>query len=805
MTIRLTLLCLLTSAATVFAQSAPEAPGDPTTLGFNFDQSLLRDLPTSDSLYGVFETIQPSLITDRFTGGGLWTGQPTRVGGFLSSWSQTLFRIGDVDITDPTGSGTPLLFPDLGPWQHVSVATGLLPDDIGAVGLAVTLEPRQHAGRWQHRLEGHTSHGRLTAEAPAGPVPAITRLTGRDRLAWSSAGTLVPERLNGAFAASWTKSRQAARAETAGAEAQLFSALGSLVHRGTGGRELATLGWVQRSQVPFEYRLPWGEPGSTADETAIHVQATFKTDTRAEIPWRLFGSYSHRSRTPQVASRVAIVERLLDGPVSAVADPSRGTVRMGSIGGRASTVRRSGSRTHALRAGFDVTASGQRTPPSGLQTIGELVDGMPARVWRFNQTGLTSSRRVVSFAVHGTDDLHLSPRLRLSLGLRFESLTGQAAGATQNVSWHSLLPRARLWWRMRPNGWTVAFLGYSRSGYRLPLDLLTVGDPAALSADVYRWLSSRPPVTAPGGPLVARVGPGTGGRADFSTIDPKLARPVSDELSFGFEITPSAGHRFQIALVGRRESALLGLVNAGVPISAYSTFTVQDPGANTGKPDDDKVITVFDRSPASFGADRYSLTNPSQSSALSGGLELSGEWTAARFTALGGATASIAVGPSASRGYGPLENDQSLPGESFISPNGSTFARGRLFADRAFTVKLAAVYRFPANIRLGVVARYQDGQNFSRVLVFPTLGQGTEAVRAFAAGDSRFKFTGTLDTRLQKGFGAAGRRIAVVFDAFNLLGLSYDVEERAANLPNDRRGLAIQPPRTLHVGLQTSF
>ena len=802
---RFALLGILVFGTSASAQPARESPADPVTLGFTYDASLLADLPTSDHVFGVFETIQPSLITDRFTGGGLFTGHPARVGGFLSSWTQTLFRVGDVDITDPTGSGAPLLFPDLGPWQRLHVATGLLPEDIGAAGLAVTLEPRLRTGRWQHQVDGVTSHGRLAGNAVSTPVPSLARLTGRDRLAVSSAGTLVPGRLNAAVAASWARTSEAARTEAVGVEAQLVSVLASLVHTGRDGRTLATLGWVQRSSVPFEYRTAWQQPTASASVTAGHVQTTWTAHRGVARPWRVFGSYSQRSRTLDATSTTAVVERLLDGPVSAVADPPRGTVRLGTVGGRISSTHGSGPRASRWRAGVDLTAAHHVSPPTGLRAIGELVDTVPARVWQFNQAGLTSRRRAFTFAAHGGNEWPLSPRLRLSAGLRFESVSGRAAGAAQDVVWNTLLPRARLWWRTSAESSTTAYLGYSRSAYRLPLDLLAFGDPSAPSAALYRWASSRPPLATPGGPLVARVGPGTNGRPDFSALDRSLNRPISDELSLGLEMSPAPGRRFQVALVGRRESNLLSVQNVGVPASAYTTFTVQDPGANTGKSDDDKVIAVYDRLPSSFGADRYLVTNETGDPALSGGLELSGEWTASRLTMMGGATASIAVGPAASLGYGPLENDQSLPGESFVSPNGSTLAKGRLFADRAFTVKLAGVYRLGWDVTLGVIARYQDGQSFSRVLVFPSLAQGTEAVRAFAAGDSRFKFIGTLDVRLQKGFGTAGRRAALVLDVYNLPGLTYDVEERAAAQPNDRRGIAIQPPRTVHVGLRTTF
>ena len=135
-------LVLLLMGAPSAAQPADDASGPslrPDALGFEFSDTFLRDLPLSDSVYPLLETVQPSLILDRFTNGGLYLGRPARVGGFQASWSQTRFLLGDVDLSDPTGSGGPLLNPDLGPWQRVRVATGLIGSDVNASGLAIEL------------------------------------------------------------------------------------------------------------------------------------------------------------------------------------------------------------------------------------------------------------------------------------------------------------------------------------------------------------------------------------------------------------------------------------------------------------------------------------------------------------------------------------------------------------------------------------------------------------------------------------------------------------------------------------------
>mgnify|MGYP003344784301 CR=1 FL=1 len=65
-------------------------------------------------------------------------------------------------------------------------------------------------------------------------------------------------------------------------------------------------------------------------------------------------------------------------------------------------------------------------------------------------------------------------------------------------------------------------------------------------------------------------------------------------------------------------------------------------------------------------------------------------------------------------------------------------------------------------MKFGQIRDFLNGQAFARVLVFPTLQQGPDFVRAFVNGDSRFTFTGTLDLRVQKGFRLGDRRVDVI-------------------------------------------
>jgi hypothetical protein len=111
----------------------------------------------------------------------------------------------------------------------------------------------------------------------------------------------------------------------------------------------------------------------------------------------------------------------------------------------------------------------------------------------------------------------------------------------------------------------------------------------------------------------------------------------------------------------------------------------------------------------------------------------------------------------------------------------------------------------PRDFTVGAIARYQDGQPFSRLVVVPGLAQGAEAVQAYPNAGSRFTFTGTLDLRVQKGFAVGRARVDAILEAYNLFTRSNEVEEYVVGGPLFRTPTAIEPPHTVHVGLRLTF
>jgi len=217
------------------------------------------------------------------------------------------------------------------------------------------------------------------------------------------------------------------------------------------------------------------------------------------------------------------------------------------------------------------------------------------------------------------------------------------------------------------------------------------------------------------------------------------------------------------------------------------------------------VLPIYIRPTESFGQDSYPLTNGGSGAATFSGIDITVQASTVHWLVLVGGTASRGIGPAAGVGFQATENDQDAMGSLFTDPNAQTYARGRLFVDRAYTGKVTTVFRLPGEFSIGAVARYQDGQPFARLIIEPDVPQGPVRVRAYPNGASRFTFTGTLDLRVQKIFPLGGHRLTAVIDLYNASNLQNEVEEIVTTGRLFRTPLTIQPPRSVHVGGRWAF
>lgn len=775
-----------------------------SSYGTTFDVDALRDLPSSRDAWSLLETAETSSVVDRLDNGGLWVGRAPRFSAHGGPFAQTSFRFGAADVTDPFGSGGPLMLPDLGTIGALDAATALIPlEEAGSGPLLVMLPPRPTA-LWHGSLEGAATTSGLQAHVAAGPPP-IARYDSWRRGAFSLTGPLVRERLGLALSGSATSVSRFERDEPEPRDARARSLLAHLAWTDAGS-EARLLALVQDARGPDPDRVLFGDAAQRRDAFA-HVQAAWTRRAESGAAVKAAAAYGRARSEAEGRSdaTVGAVDPIADGPIPGMLLDGPGTRERASASLLFRAAPEEWRRSfHALSLGFEASRERAELFASGPVTVGELAGGLPARVWEFPRRSAASRWAASTLAATLSDRARFGDRLVVEAGARVESLKGDSGGPAR-ISWLDVSPRIRARLRLDGDGRLALFGGWARLRDRLPLQVLAFGDPTAPTATVARWRDDGDGRFTPGeaGRLVAFAGPG-GSR---SSIDPDLAAPRTDEVVAGVEARLGRGAVVRFIGIDRRGRGLVESVNVGVPRDRYRTFTVSDPGGDFATTADDQELPIYDREPSSFGADQYLVTNAAGLGSRYQGVELVFDLRPAEgLRLLLGATAHRSEGSAADRGFRADENDPSVPGELLDNPNADTFSYGRLFFDRAYTIKIAAWYgRGRRGPRLGTIVRYQDGQPFARLVVAPALAQGAEAVRAIPNGRSRFAYTLSLDARAEQGIDVGRTRLSAVAEGYNLLGTAHEVEEDVLTGTAFRTPTAQQPPRVFRLGLRLDF
>ncbi len=791
-------IALWAAATTVAAQqpatqgSMPEPRIGPLTSVL--DLRALQDLPSSNNLFSLLETAQPDVVSDRFSG-SVNLAEPARLGVFLTSWTQTTFLMDGVDITSGDRGG-PLFVPPVLPWQRVEVTSGAFPIDVSGPGLLVTLEPPRPPDRWQASGTAAGSGARFVGTSGT-LAPPVARPAGTGYATATVGGPIAGGRAGVLLSASTMRASQFDRGFASTAEQAADSVFAHLIVSPGSLDEVRTIAFRQVTRYPSARGVPAAVDGSGRREASTHVQSTWQHTSPSGVGWRVFGAVTERGWALRGgAPGLQVIERTVDGPPSPLGAPGGGRERRWSAGWRARAAAGpfAGAR-HEIQLGADVSGVLSHTDAAASAIVGERVGGIPARLWRYSSSGDTRRTRV-GLAAFVSDTVQLWDAVTLEAGLRVDRVTGTARDAAQAITWTSVLPRLSARWDF---GWAALYAAQTHTADSLLTDVLAYGDPAAAVAEVYRWDGRRQ------GPLVARVGPGAGADGGLTTVAPGIERPVTREFIVGFEVTPPRFVRTRFTAISRRRSHQVALHNVGVPVSSYDVFHIPDPGPSRSDPIDDQLLPIYNRAPDTFGLDRYELSNSDQPATFHGVTMIFDRSTPRVYLA-----AAAAMGwtdaAAGNRGFGAAENDAGIVGELLTDPNATTHARGNVFADRQYDFRVATAYRLPYDVSFGVVARYQDGQPFSRMVVVPGLNQGAEAIRAFRSGKSRFTFTGTLDIRLQKGITLpGGGRAALVVDGYNVINMDKEVEEWVVTGPDYRTPTFAQPPRAVHIGLRLAF
>ena len=780
-----------------------------TADGTRFNSAALELLPQSGGVYGLIERSDPLVITERIEGGGAYP-EPQRLGASGASWTQTSFRFGDADVTDPDRTGFAMFYPKLDTLQAVSVTTAGLPSDGYGGGTSVMLVPRTPASNWQRMIEFDGSPPAFQSVNPLQAVRSIARLRAAAGGSFVVSGP-VSDRLGILLAGALARSTRLERDRLSPLESRAQTLSAHLVYKATARDDLRLFAQADKLSFPVVGRATLVDPGLRQQSRSTLLSTTWNRTERVGLAWSANVTYAYASSVPALSGTpiVGTMERLRDGPVFELASSSRSRRHRTSFNWRGDPgpVRWLGLR-HLPEFGASASWTGVTRNAPGASLIGELVDGQPARAWQYTTDGAPSRWSGLELALWATNDIPVTSRVDIDLGLRASTTAASRDGAAAHIPWRALSPSVSGTWRVLPNDRLTFLVGYARYAARLPLNYLSFGDPHGLAGSVHRWndLNRDQRLQADEvGLTLAAVGPCcANGR--LNTIADDLTAPRTGEIRASLQTRLTDHLVLRIGGNDRRTSRLIQPINAADTAGNFSLTHVEDAGLNMGGTEDDQLLPIFDRLPPSFGTDSYVLQNVDHNSARDHGLDLVLERSFdGRWGMLIGATAHKSEGTGGNRGFRPDENDQGVLGEVFSEPNAATFAPGRLFFERGYVVKWSAMYQLPYGLRGGTAARYQDGQHFSRVVIAPDVHQGVDFILALPRGRTRFTYTFTLDTRLEKQLRAGGIRASLILEVFNLLNTNNEVEEDEVTRPSFRASTAVQPARSVRLRVRFRF
>lgn len=803
-------------------------------------------LPEPFSLQGELSMLDPAAVTEPVDFTGMADNRLTLLSLEGFSWTATQFQIEGLDATDSYQPGRPLMLPDVQALKTTTVRSAFALTTSASYGNEAGVFLAQPEARWH----GAVASDGTAAWLASGDLPAahdgveqsdrydwLTRdhaKTGGPITRWadlfaSGSGQWSSETLPLAPPGTGQRSRMLygnARGRVRAGARDRLDALysGSRVDLSNGGMPAGIEALAGRRMSP-QFELPGGFIGQSEVDHLDFVQTgwthQFAADSGLGALEARFGySTAHLDTRPAAASvpdqsRIELAGSAVTGapPLDNFAIRTRHQIEAAWQSGVLDAARM----RHELAAGGGWKTSSPRnrfTAPSDLNLI--TANGAPAFVVEFN-TPLDSRARLNSSSLYASDHVVAPAGMVFDLGLAADfsrgglpaqsspagafSLARSFAAQPDRIVWNSLSPRAGFAWVVpHSHGLTIQGAWFRLLSPMAGRDL-DFGNPNSLGGSLYQWIDRNGDGWfQPGeqGPLTMRFG------GPYSTIDPSLRRPYADEIHVGAAITLADSIVAGLRLFRRDEKDRIAAIDTGVPPNAFSPATILDEG---------QPLTVWEQNPATFGQDRYLLTNPAGLRMLNTGLvaELGGAWRGIRVKA--SLAAEKSYGPT-NPGDAVFENDPGVVGALFLDPNTSINAANRIFMDRAYVGKVQAVYRLPAalgGIELAGVGNYTDGLVFARQLLVTGLAQGpllvAATVRGSPEGGNRAHYMMNWNLRLERDFPLRFGNLAAAADILNLANAGRGIEQSDANGPlfNLRLPVEIQPPRFARFELRYDF
>lgn len=830
-----------TTHVTVTAGASGTPPIGPSP-GLWADSTRTGIYPEAFSLPGMLLSREPSTVTEPldFTGSAdnrLWLQSQRAI-----SWTATQYKLQGMDATDSYEPGRPLVVPELEALDEVVVRSSFAQTATTSDGTEVGLFLSEPGSSWHGALASTDTGSFLTANN----LPSASRrglVQQADAFRWftrdgiEAGGPLTPwADIYASVAGQWAMQAvpltapgndQRSRILFANARGRIRAGARDQIEGLYSGSRIDLSDWgmpmgiesLAGNRVGPAFVLPGGFAGESEVDHLDFLQAGWTHESpqasgvgALEVRYgystaHLDGEQTGHGGGP-LQSRIELLDGSVTGapPLQNLAIRTRHSIQAVWQPGTWSVA----SIRHQIMLGGGGTTASPRNrfnTPSGLNLI--TADGVPAFVARFS-TPADTAERVLEFTGYAADHVFLSANWVLDVGILADFSRGSATGRPGTlIAWNSISPRAGFTWKV-PGGHGLLIRGaYFRLHAPLAARYLDFGNPNSLSGSESAWIDGNGNGGFdPGeqGPLLMRFG------GLYSSIDPRLRRPYSDEFDVVAEYVFPRRTFARIHLFRRDDKDRIAAADLGIPAPAYTPVSIVDPG-----PDgrfgtfDDQPLTVYEQNAATFGQDRYLLTNPPGLRELYTGavaeIQTGGKnW---------GAGASLAIekswGPT-NPGDSVLSNDPGVLGSLFLDPNTAIHAAGHDYLDRAYAGKVHASYRLPwGGVELATVADYLDGLVFARQLLVTGLAQGpllvATTIRGSPEGGNRAEHVTNWNLRVARQFRVARARITATADLMNVSNAGHAIQESdlTGHSFNLRLPVAIQAPRAARLGVRLEF
>jgi len=800
------------------AKAPVEIVDEDVWFGTQFGDFAIQQLPNGRNIWSLLQGQEASTVTNRFEIGGLETAVPALFSALGASWTENQYLYNGLDVTDPYVPGLPLINPGIDALSEFQVVTASKPAGSPASGENLALATPEpggvlHGGGWLFGSGGTLQSDNMDARLRDLAFPGPERLDSLIDTSMQLGGKL-PAAL-AALPFFFSLSTQQVSQDLGGFGAPIDTGVNRVLTDFTP--------WSRGSQrLNLSYS---GQHVFDSNQGAMPTVAPSAT-TRGNDNFQQFQALWSQLLSPAMSLSAnfgvvnAIVSSGFQNGVQGISNVDlplllfTGPAPLATSGLRTRYEARAilqsilyghlGS--HSLSLGFDWSRSNMTNRWYAMgDTQQVLVNGQASEVIRWN-TPADAEQHVQNIAEYIQDAWRPTSWLTLPIGLRIDTSTGKGNGAANAISWTTLQPRIGFMVPLRPPG-LVLQGSWSRYGHLLQGRYLDFGDPAALGAQVFHWQDSN----GDGVAQLSELGPllrVSGG--PYSAIDPRIARPFTDEISFGMQQNLANRLRASLRFFRRDDHRLIGQENTGVPFSDYIPVQYTDPG-NDGIYDtsDDQQLTLYNEKPSALGHDFLVLTNPGLHASYKGFeafvmAHLRNSW---EFSASFSAEQTMA---RTSPGNSPFQNDTGFVGSLGVDPNTLVMSQGRTYFDRAYMGKITAYYAAPHGFYLAAVATYFDGAPFGRLLFVNGFNEGPFFVRATPVGHPggfQTQLNSTLDVRLARDFRLRRGTFSCYLDVFNILNLNSNTREADLTGPAFvlRVPLAVETPRTARLGVAWNF